>query len=383
MACVLTATGAETALPESAGAHQHRPALVPLGAGPEVAVVFGLDSIASPGSIMVPLADVTFDPTGPWPPAIPASHTLAISGGASFAPAPRPGATFSLLYDLESIDPPTGGVFAEDVSPQGNAAGTLFEASNGPALFVASNGAHHVAGHEIGVGERLLGIHLFEDATETTSMVGACAGGALAGAAIPFGAGFLVAATTGTPFGECPGAAGALPDVVELLRVSPGGTPWIQLVTTVSTGVALTKVALLPRPGGAWLLTQQAANGPAAPVHVQPLGATGSLIGAAFDVVPEGALAWGAAALGDGFALVWMGPTTQPALGLAVYGAGGTEIVSSAIPLSIGAVEGPPALFVTNGVANDGATVLVAWSQRDESQVATLRFARLACVAGG
>jgi hypothetical protein len=371
----LEATGAAFALPEAPGAHQHRPAMVPLGGGPAIALVLGLDPIAPPGATMIPLADVSLDPTGAWPPALTGLDEIAVAGGGSFALAPRSGPTFSLLFDLESLDPPTGMVLAEDVKPQGNAAGTLFDPGPGTALFVISDGDHHLAAHTRATTEHPLALDLFTGAVVAQSDAGsACGAVPLSGGAIAWPDGFLVASSSGAVSGQC-----GAPEAVQLFRVSTSAASWIAPLGVVQLGAPIRRAALVPASdGGAWILTQPL--GPpelVAPVRVDRVDASGTPVGAPIEAVAETAVDFAAAGLGGGFVIAWTAPGSPPKLGLEVRDASGKLGAQASIPLDPAPVEGPLALHV----GADGATLVVAWSQQDAQHLATVRLARFACAA--
>ena len=201
------------------------------------------------------------DPWGPWPASLPTSASHGQTEGVVAGPASE--GRFSMLTnDVPNNmgNVPTGMVVWTPVAGVPGMQGQYFDdVPPGSPVLVTSNGGEHLAGFQRAIGAGLQHLTLarisadggpfsFGDSVTCALDTG------LAGAAIPFGGGFLSALSNGRPYGSC--LTDDLPDgpPTRLQIVSIPSSPATATLTYEQEQPAsfVFQAHLTPAEGGAW-----------------------------------------------------------------------------------------------------------------------------------
>jgi hypothetical protein len=353
--------------------------LLPLGTSDQTMLFF--EGIG--GLTLSQLNAMVLTPWSAWPPntTAPTLVTAAASFNVTFAV--ETSTTYGMLFGttLAASSPNAAQseiALSTQVPTMGPATPQLVDAMGQVAVFlVEDNGVTLAAWTRStpGLGRtdvemRLVGAGLSIDA----SSGGLCADDTPPGAAIALDGSFLGAVGTSQPFGACAGAAPSPATSVQLFRVrEDGASPLVDPLVQVPLSGQLSWVALTPRTGGAWLLTQDLNTDG---VVIRPLDAKGTP-GAPICAVASQGTAVAAAPFGDGFALAWIESTTLNAprhLAVGLFDASGAELGVQRLQLDA-ATGGLPTGLVTSPATS---AVLVGWA----SGSAGVHVARFGCPGG-
>lgn len=373
------------------GHEERRPILVTEDGGARAAVVFALEPIESPG-VPFPIGHTAFAPWGEWPSTIGQGHFAASIGGRRFAATGGDGG-FALLLPVGG-GPNPGVYFAPSVAPETDyspipdAFVVTTEPMSRPA-FVARGASGHLAGslHDAG-GFLQLEINFItpEGSVFGASLASGCATSPMVTGAVPSGDGFLVAFSSGRPFGTCFNDDG-IPGPPTELQVA-----WMDGNGTIKPGAVLPGIEpifgaqIVARSDGAWLVWQHdgSTSEVSPPILAVRLDATGQLASDIFEVVPTGASSarpFAADRLGDKLVVAWVDAIDPSAPSLIV------QVFDEAGLLTGGAsLSTAPGFFFDDQLAIMGSPagnqVLLAYASDPGDGLRRIHVARLDCVIG-
>lgn len=238
-----------------------------------------------------------------------------------------------------------------------------------PAALAAANGRFFV-GHRVEVGPMTSLTELVTDARGSIlagpSGGAGCAQGQGQSEAIAIGDVFLSAFSAGREWATCadPNGVPGPPARVQVERWPAGGAIALAADWTLPEPVA--ELALVPRPGGAWVVVRTDGSTSFQPpaVLATPLDATGAVAGDAVVVIPDGRTSGSiaAAAFGARLAVAWVEAADPPTIGVRVFDPDGALAAETSID--------PKNLYVTfNRISLVGSpagdALVLAWHGYD------------------
>lgn len=373
------------------GHEERRPILVTEDGGARAAVVFALEPIESPG-VPFPVGHTAFAPWGDWPSTIGQGHYAASIGGRRFAATGGDGG-FALLLPVGG-GPNPGVYFAPSVAPETDyspipdAFVVTSETMSRPA-FVARGASGHVAGslHEAG-GFLQLEINFITPEGDLfgAPLASGCATTPMVAGAVPSGDGYLVAFSSGRPFGTCFNDDG-IPGPPTELQVA-----WIDANGAIKPGAMLPGIEpifgaqIVARSDGAWLVWQQDGSTSEAPPPIVAvrLDAGGQLASDIFEVVPTGvssARPFAADRLGDKLVVTWVDAIDPSAPNLIVQ-----VFDEAGLPAAVTSLSTAPGFFFDDQLAVMGSPAgnqaLLAYASNVEDGPRRIHVARFDCLIG-
>jgi len=304
--------------PPGVEGEEERPSLIAVDAS-RVVVPY---RVASEFAIAGPVRAATFDAWGNWPADLGPGHDVTpFDYPAYLATRGRGAADFAVLTGTPALGGNEGGAFC-DLVPTVEAA-TSYPGGGAPSQFLSTL----APGRGAAISASPVGFHVgwvmgsgsifYLQQTDVDppaqeafpSMASGCATSRLKASFLGLSDGHLAAFSTGRAWGACPLDDGVIgpPTRVQVERWS-GGTPTLghELVGLDP----MQNVALVPRPGGAWLVWQEdGASAETVPaVWGVPLDQVGSPVGEPIVLVEDGVVfsALGASAMGSGFVVAWV-----------------------------------------------------------------------------
>ncbi len=321
-----------------------------------------------PPSGPVVLRHAAFSPWQAWPTSGvlgPVRDTGVSTESGPFV-APAADGTFAL-----ALGTPAGHVaFYGAVNPFANgpgAAAPLAVDGIDPEFVVARAGPSSAA-HLVGAFGDFSTLYA-EVASDTVSAgvpLGCAAPQPTSAAAVPFGDGWLVAASTGAPLGACPSVAAGDPTRIDVLAIGLDGSA--QPIASIPTDIVVS-VAAAPHPDGAYVVWLGVSSTGAADYHAARIGAAEAPVAGPIAVTPSDMS-------GGAFAVATLGRD----LVFGRVGASGELLLSrfdeslslrSTTSFQAGAFSGPTAILASP----DEDAILVAWTATEQpSKVQVERF---------
>jgi hypothetical protein len=322
---------------------------------------------------------VTLSPWTSWPASgvLGDVHSTFIEVDSRHQPVRTSGGLYGFAARLASGE----AAFVTGADPHADGAlGNEFALDGIDAMFAAARGSAPVAGdatHLVGTFTTpgaVLSQRVSESAPVGPTMTLACASGqAPRAGAVAFQDGWLVAVSTGTPFGGCfdPSLPGS-PHRVELLAVGATPSEAPAVVTGIDVGETVIDVQAAPHPDGIWVgwKTVNGATGNGDLFVMRVDVKNGTVVGPVAVSAGENTSGFALAALGP-----WLAVVREPdpgTIALSVHDASlATLATASYAPgplLGLGAALGSP----------NGGSVLVGWSAQDAGF--RVRLARFDCV---
>jgi hypothetical protein len=324
----------------------------------EVACVF---VARAPGGQLI-VHHTAFAPWPSWPADAQLGPVHATFDVVSSAPFAAPSAKAGRYALAVGVPGSYVGFFGEN-DPHVEGAGTLPEISLAgvdaeclAARAEGLSGPTHFAGVFYGGGNNVVDGHaVTTDAAIWAVPIGCASVQPARAAAVAWGEGWLVAVSSGAPFGNCPQPMPGLPEHIDLLLM--GSSAWTPLAS-IMTGTVV-DVAVAPHPAGAYVVWSDHDGAAGTQLHAARFSAAPPTLEAQADLTP-------ADGSGASFVVAAMGSR----LAVARRGSAGDLVVSiydeslallASTSFTPGVFTGPTSLLG----APSGDGVIVAWTSQD------------------